>query len=89
MSDDPLAGVEFQRKWETLHLNWQKNYMAPLSYRRFLHDCKSTGFGSVPNINRCGVFRIKRLPDYVIETMKEAIVYFDSKLKGFALPDSV
>jgi uncharacterized FAD-dependent dehydrogenase len=94
MSDDPLAGVEFQRKWENLAFKLGgENYMAPAQLTEdFLHDRKSTGFGSVTPTYKPGVVfsGIKNcLPDYVIETMKEAIVYFDSKLKGFALPDSV
>jgi uncharacterized FAD-dependent dehydrogenase len=29
------------------------------------------------------------LPPYVVETLKEAIVHFGTKLKGFAMPDSI
>ncbi len=28
-------------------------------------------------------------PHYVIETLKEAIGYFDTRIKGFAMPDSI
>jgi len=94
MSDDPLAGIEFQRKWERLAFKaGGENYAAPAQLTGdFLNDRKSTGFGSVTPTYRPGVVlsEIKHcLPDYVIETMKEAIIYFDSKLKGFALPDGI
>jgi len=29
------------------------------------------------------------LPAYVIETLREALVYFGRKIKGFAMPDSI
>lgn len=94
MSDDPLAGIEFQRKWERLAFKLGgENYMAPAQLTEdFLNDRKSTGFGSVTPTYKPGVAlsELKScLPEYVIETMKEAILYFDTKLKGFALPDSV
>ncbi|ANW98995.1 hypothetical protein CSTERTH_08140 [Thermoclostridium stercorarium subsp. thermolacticum DSM 2910] len=94
MSDDPLAGVEFQRKWERLAFKLGgESYMAPAQLvGDFLNDRKSTGFGSVVPTYRPGVVpaELKNcLPAYVVETMKEAILYFDRKLKGFALPDGV
>lgn len=93
-SDDPLAGIEFQRKWERLaFILGGENYMAPVQLiEDFLNDRKSTGFGNVKPTYRPGVSfsELKDcLPGYVVETMKEAIVYFDTKLKGFALPDGV
>lgn len=93
-SDDPLAGVEFQRKWERLAFALGGgNYTAPAQLTEdFLHDRRSTCFGSVTPTYRPGVVpaELKEcLPGYVIETMKEAILYFDTKLKGFALPDGV
>jgi len=92
--DDPLAGVEFQRKWERLAYKLGgSNYMAPAQLTEdFLNDRRSTGFGSVSPTYRPGVVPSELrecLPDYVVQTMKEAILYFDSKLKGFALPDSI
>ncbi len=93
-SQHPLAGVEFQRKWE--HLAFQlggSNYKAPVQLiGDFLKDCTSTGFGMVKPTYLPGITfaPIKDcLPYYVIETMKEAIVYFDTKIKGFAMPDGI
>jgi len=90
----PLAGIEFQRKWERLaYQAGGENYHAPAQLTGdFLADRLSDKWGSVKptykpgtvfaHINNC-------LPDYVIETMKEAIRYFDTKIKGFAMPDSI
>lgn len=94
MSDDPLAGVEFQRKWERLAFqSGGENYMAPAQLTEdFLNDRRSTGFGRVTPTYRPGVALSGLrdcLPGYVVETMKEAILYFDTKLKGFAMPDGV
>lgn len=92
--EHPLAGVEFQRKWE--HLAFQlggSNYRAPVQLTGdFLTDSISTGFGLVKPTYRPGVTFapiMDCLPDYVIETMKEAIVHFDTKIKGFAMPDGI
>jgi len=90
----PLAGVEFQRKWEQLAFQLGgSDYRAPVQLiEDFLNDRTSTGFGSVRPTYKPGVSfaPIKDcLPKYVIETMKKAIVYFDTKIKGFAMPDGI
>jgi len=93
-SEHPLAGVEFQRKWERLayHLGGD-NYCAPAQLvSDFLADQPSTKWGSVTPTYKPGLVfaQLKEcLPDYVIATMKEAIVHFDAKIKGFAMPDSI
>ena len=93
-SEHPLAGVEFQRKWEQLayHLGGE-NYCAPAQLvSDFLADQPSTKWGRVTPTYEPGLVfaQLKEcLPDYVIATMKEAIVHFDAKIKGFAMPDSI
>lgn len=93
-SDHPLAGIEFQRKWE--HLAFAaggRNYSAPVQLTGdFLNGRSSTAWGSVKPTYKPGVVFAPMnqcLPDYVIKTMKEAIVYFDTKIKGFAMADSI
>ncbi|AEF93807.1 FAD dependent oxidoreductase [Desulfotomaculum nigrificans CO-1-SRB] len=93
-SDHPLAGVEFQRQWERKAFELGgRNYHAPAQLvGDFLQDRPSTGFGSVEPSYRKAVAlaELKHcLPPYVVQTLKEAIVDFDRKLKGFALPDAV
>lgn len=90
----PLAGVEFQRYWESLAFRiGGSDYRAPVQLTGdFLNDRVSTGFGLVSPTYRPGVtFASLKdcLPDYVIKTMKEAIIYFESKIKGFAMPDGI
>lgn len=93
-SRHPLAGIEFQRRWEQLAYQLGGgNYRAPAQLTGdFLADQPSSGWGGVRPTYKPGVAfaRLKDcLPDYVIETLKEAIVYFDTRIKGFAMPDSI
>lgn len=93
-SSHPLAGVEFQRKWERLAYEIAGgNYYAPAQLiGDFLSDKKSTQLGNVrptykPNITFTELKNC--LPDYVVETIKEALLYFDTVVKGFAMPDGI
>lgn len=93
-SDHPLAGVEFQRKWERqAFIGGGQDYGAPVQLLGdFLSGRPSSGIGTVvptytrrvvpSDLTRC-------LPGYVTDTLTEAILYFDRKLKGFALPEAV
>lgn len=93
-SDHPLAGVAFQRKWERAAFELGgKDYCAPAQLvKDFLLDQDSEKLGDVnpsylpkitlTNLKNC-------LPDYVVESMKEAILEMDKKLKGFALSDAI
>ena len=93
-SDHPLAGVEFQRKWERLAFKiGGQNYQAPAQLTGdFLNDRPSNHWGSVHPTYKPGVtFASLKdcLPNFVTETLKEAIVHFDTKIKGFAMPESI
>jgi uncharacterized FAD-dependent dehydrogenase len=93
-SDHPLAGVEFQRHWESLAYECGgANYHAPAQLiGDFLKGQASAEMGSVipsysPGVKPCNLAEC--LPDYVIAAMREAIGAFDRKLRGYALPDAV
>ncbi|MCR1899832.1 NAD(P)/FAD-dependent oxidoreductase [Irregularibacter muris] len=93
-SDHPLAGIDFQRKWEGLAFKiGGENYRAPAQLTGdFLANRPSNKWGSVQPTYKPGVTfaQLKDcLPDYVIETLKEAIMHFNTKIKGFAMPDSI
>ncbi|MEN6461177.1 MAG: FAD-dependent protein [Syntrophomonas sp.] len=93
-SQHPLAGIEFQRRWEGLAYQLGgENYRAPAQLTGdFLADQPSTQWGSVKPTYKPGIVfaQLKNcLPDYVIETLKEAVMYFDTRIKGFAMPDSI
>ncbi len=93
-SDDPLAGFQLQRQLEqTAFTLGGGDYTAPCQLvGDFLagRPSKKLSFvkpsfttGVVPSdIRRC-------LPKKVTDTMAQAIVLMDRKLKGFALPDAV
>jgi uncharacterized FAD-dependent dehydrogenase len=93
-SEDPLAGVIFQRKWEELAFKaGGGSYHAPAQLvGDFLKDIPSTEFRSVKPSYTPGIKLTdlrECLPDYVIETIKKAIPEFDKKLKGFLHPDAI
>ncbi len=88
-SSHPLAGVEFQRHYEGLaYKAGGGDYVAPVQLvGDFLKDTISTRLNGVtPSYERGWVFRRLEecLPSYVIEVMKEGLVSFDKKIKGFA-----
>ena len=92
--DDPLAGVRFQEQWEKAA--WDiggGNFLAPAQLvGDFLEDKVSEGPRSIAPTYRPGVVwgRLDgTLPDFVLDTLKEAIPVFDRKLHGFNDPDAV
>ncbi|QAA30893.1 NAD(P)/FAD-dependent oxidoreductase [Clostridium manihotivorum] len=85
----PLAGMEFQRHYEELAYKvGGGNYIAPVQLvGDFLRDKKSTRLGKVsPSYTPGYNFRELKdcLPLYVTEALKEGLVNFDKKIKGFA-----
>lgn len=93
-SEHPLAGVEFQRKWESKAFQLGGgNFGAPVQLvGDLLADRPSLKLGGVQQSYTGPVVPADMkecLPDYVVDTLKEAIIDFDRKLEGFALPDAV
>lgn len=93
-SDNPLAGMYFQKELEEkAFVLGGSNYFAPIQrVDDFLNNRKSEFIGNIkpsykPGVTLSNLQEI--LPDFVIKTLKEGIIYFDSKLKGFASPDSI
>ncbi|MBS3900124.1 MAG: NAD(P)/FAD-dependent oxidoreductase [Dethiobacter sp.] len=93
-SAHPLAGVEFQRKWERAAFELGgANYSAPVQrVEDFLSDRPTVRLGKVqpsylPAV-KCAELK-NCLPEYVFAAMREAIVELDKKLHGFALPDAI
>ncbi|MBQ2955449.1 MAG: FAD-binding protein [Clostridia bacterium] len=92
--DDPLAGVRFQRTWEKLAFEMGGgNYHAPAQrVGDFLKNTPSKDAGDVEPTYRPGVTYTnlsKCLPEFVHETMREAIVRMDRQLHGFASPGAL
>ena len=93
-SDDPLAGVYFQEKYERLAYKLGgENYNAPIQLvGDFLNDRVSTKLGIVEPSYKPGYKFVdlrECLPEFVVETMKEALHKLDSKLNGFAMDDAI
>ncbi len=91
---NPLAGVDFQRRWEAAAFEaGGRSYKAPAQkVGDFLAGRPSTGPGSVIPSYTPGVHWTDLsacLPDYVIATLREAIPAFDRQIKGFAMDDAV
>ena len=93
-SDHPLAGIEFQRKWEEKAFQLGGgNYNAPVQLAGdFLADKPSDSLGTVkpsytPSVTPCDLREC--LPPFVSDTLKEAISGLGKKLKGFADPNAV
>jgi len=90
----PLAGVEFQRRWERLAFELGgSGYKAPAqTVGNFLAARAAKRLGAVPASYAPGVVPadLRRcLPDYVCAAMAEGIQVFDRRLRGFADADAV
>ena len=93
-SGGPLAGIEFQRHWETRAYELGGGtYRAPGQLvGDFLAGKASTQFGTVQPSYTPGVHLTDlsgALPDYAITAIREAIPAFARQIKGFDLPDAV
>lgn len=91
-SDHPLAGVYYQRKYEQLAYQINNSFTAPIeTVASFVHN-RNSGLGSIipsyrpqtklGDLSRC-------LPDFVVESLKEGILAFGHKIKGFDHDDVV
>lgn len=98
-SSHPLAGVEFQRIWEraafieggnkkgvhgnTAPVQLLKDFMDGAASKKLGNVKPSyTGNWRFGDLSNC-------LPPFVVSSIKHAIPYFDSKIKGFALKEAV
>ena len=90
----PLAGMYFQKDLEEkAFILGGSNYFAPIQkVSDFINNKKSTSIGNIkpsylPGVTLSNLNEI--LPSFVSQTLKEGILYFDTKLSGFANPDSI
>jgi len=92
-SDNVLAGVEFQRKYEHMAYEISKSYKAPCQRYGDLKANKiSTSFNSVLPTYPLGVAGADLracLPSYVVDSLVEAMPIFDRKIKGFGDEDAI
>jgi uncharacterized FAD-dependent dehydrogenase len=91
-STGPLSGVAFQRKWEQAAFRAGKGSVPVQLFGDLLRNRDSVTIGNViPNIK--GTYRLSNLsnclPVEVSEALKEGILAFDHKIKGFADDEAV
>lgn len=90
--DSPLAGMEFQRKWERLAYEEGKGKVPVQLFGDFEANRPSTKLGSMtPNLK--GEYTLGNvrncLPDYVCESIIEGVHAFDKKIRGFSKVDAI
>lgn len=91
-SDHPLAGVALQRSIEAAAYQ-VGGYCAPAqTVGGFIAGRPSVSFGSVipsclPGVTPADLTCV--LPGFVISAMKQGILDFDRRIRGFAMPDAV
>lgn len=90
----PLLGMEMQRYYEERAFTaGGSNFNAPIQLvGDFLKDENSKKIGSVNPSYKPGyeLTNLKTcLPDYVVDTLKEGILSFDKKIKGFSDNDAI
>ena len=92
--DDPLSGMYFQRELEhKAFIFGGNNGNAPIQkVGDFEKGCTSLSFGKVlptylPGVTMCDLNDF--LPDFIKDTLKQALPYFDHKIKGFNDKDSL
>ena len=90
----PLAGIYFQKNLEEkAFILGGSNYHAPIQrVEDFLQNKKSEFIGTIkpsylPGVTLSNLNDI--LPNFISDTLREGICYFDTKLTGFANPDSI
>ncbi len=93
-SDHPLAGIEFQQKYEKLAYELGgENFNAPIQLvGDFLndslsHDIKSVKPSYSPGTQFANLNEV--LPNFVTTTLREALAYWDNRIEGFAHKDNV
>lgn len=91
---NPLAGIDFQRHWESqAFVAGGGTYDAPAQrVGDFLAGRPSRQLGAVDPSYQPGVFMTDLascVPPYVTAALREAIVAFDKQIKGFAMADAV
>ncbi|MDD2891644.1 MAG: hypothetical protein PHQ95_01645 [Candidatus Gracilibacteria bacterium] len=93
-STHPLAGIEFQRKWEEKAFKLGgSNYHAPAQLvGDFLRKVPSKGISKLDSTYLPGITMTSLdecLPDFIAKALRKAIPELDKKIKGFASNDAI
>lgn len=90
--EELFAGMEFQRKLEEAAYKEGKGFIPVQLYKDFKGNTLSTSFGEIkPNTKGQTSFGNLRqvLPEFVSESILEAMPEFDKRIHGFAREDSI
>lgn len=89
---NPLDGIEYQRKLERITYQVGSGSIPIQTLKDFLDNKISKSLGSIKPIFK-GKYKLANLsdifPDYITESLKEGILAFDKKIKGFARDDTI
>lgn len=92
-SDDPLAGIELQRRIERAAFSLTSSYKAPaIRLARLLDKGAEAGFSAVKPSYPVGTVEVspdEYLPAYIPSSIREAMPNFDSWLAGYSYADAV
>ena len=90
--NEPLDGIKFQRKLEKKAYEIGKGKIPTQLFKDFINNKSSTNLGNIKPIFK-GKYELTNirdiLPEYITESLIEAIKYFDTKIKGFAQDDTL
>ena len=88
---NPLDGIEFQRELEEKAYNLGKGLIPVQLFKDYKENKVSTKFGFEPCFKGNYTFADinKIFPEYINESLKEAIDYYDTKIKGFNRDDAI
>ena len=90
--NNPLDGIEYQRQLERITYEKGNGNIPIQLYKDFVQNTKSTKIGNTEPIFK-GNYSFSNLneilPEYICEALKEAISYFDNKIKGFGREDAI
>ena len=90
--NEPLDGIKFQRKLEKKAYEIGKGKIPTQLFKDFINNKSSNNLGNIKPIFK-GKYELTNirdiLPEYITESLIEAIKYFDTKIKGFAQDDTL
>lgn len=90
--DSPLNGIEFQRELEEKAYKLGNGNIPIQLFKDYKNNITSTNFGKINPVFK-GNYTFANIntifPNYINESLKEAIVYFNNKIKGYSSDDSI
>ena len=91
-SNHPLAGVEFQRKWERKAFSVGAGFIPVQTFKDFQNNVQTTEFGTVYPCQK-GEFKMANvrecLPAEISSAIIEAVLFWNQKINGFAREDAI